>query len=632
MTGEASQLINLKWKPTGFITYGDNNRVRILGVGNIGSQNKVIIKDMLLIEGLKQSLLSISQLCDRGCKITFEPKQCIIADSESTEIVLVGKRVSNVYMLNVSSIIPSMNCLLSQDDEFWLWHKRLAHIHMHHLNRIASKDLVIGLPKFKFERNKLCEACQKGKQTKSSFKPINVVSTTRPLELLHMDLFGPSRTKSLGGNYYGLLIVDDYSRFTWTLFIATKDNAYFAFKKFAKVIQNEKGCRISTIKSNHGGEFQNERFDKFCEKQGIKHNFSVPRTPQQNGVVERKNRSLEERARTLLNATDLPKYLWADAVSTACYILNRVLIQPILKKTPYELFKGRKPNISHLKVFGCKCFILNNGKNNLGKFDPKADEGIFLSYSLHSHAYRVYNRRTMVVEESMHVAFDETDHKVQESIKITADDDEPVNQKIVTDQLGKSEKDNESYEAQSIEPQDQPIESSTGATATNTELSREWRVPRNLSLDNIIGQIQKGVTTRRSMNHFRKHIAFVSQVEPKSVGEALEDRNWINAMHEELNQFARNEVWTLVPRSEEMNVIGTKWVFKNKIDEQGVIVRNKKRLVAKGYNQEEGIDFGETYAPVARLKAVRLLLAYACLKGVQITSNGCQKCFLERVH
>jgi len=138
-----------------------------------------------------------------------------------------------------------------------------------------------------------------------------------------MDLFGPSRTKSLGGNYYGLVIVDDYSRFTCTLFIATKDNAYLAFKKFAKVIQNEKGCRISTIKSNHGGEFQNERFDKFYEKQGIKHNFSASRTPQQNGVVERKNRSLEELARTLLNATDFPKYFWADVVSTTCYVLNR---------------------------------------------------------------------------------------------------------------------------------------------------------------------------------------------------------------------------------------------------------------------------------------------------------------------
>jgi len=158
-----------------------------------------------------------------------------------------------------------------------------------------------------------------------------------------------------------------------------------------------------------------------------------------------------------------------------------------------------------------------------------------------------------------------------------------MNQKIVTDQLGKSVKDNQSDEAQSIEPQDQPIEFGTGAAATSTELPREWRVPRNLSLDNIIAQVQKGVTTRRSMNHFCKHMALVSQVEPKSVGEALEDSNWINSMHEELNQFARNEVWTLVPRSKEMNVIGTKWVFKNKIDEQGVIVRNKGRLVAKGY-------------------------------------------------
>ena len=164
--------------------------------------------------------------------------------------------MSNVYTLNVLCIIPSMNCLLSRDDESWLWHRRLAHVHMHHLNRIASKDLVIGLPKLEFERNKLCETCQKGKQTKSTFKPINVVSTSRPLELLHMDLFGPSRTMSLGGNYYGLVIVDDYSLFTWTLFIVTNDTVYFAFKKFSKMIQNEKGCRISTIKSDHGANFR----------------------------------------------------------------------------------------------------------------------------------------------------------------------------------------------------------------------------------------------------------------------------------------------------------------------------------------------------------------------------------------
>jgi len=156
------------------VTYGDNNRGKILGIGNIGRNNRVIIEDVLLVKGLKHNLLSISQLCDKRYKITFEPDQCLITVSKSAETILVGKRVSNIYMLNVSCITCSMNCLISRDDESWLWHRRLAHIHMHHLNRIASKDLVISLPKLKFERNKLCGACQMGKQTKSSFKSINV--------------------------------------------------------------------------------------------------------------------------------------------------------------------------------------------------------------------------------------------------------------------------------------------------------------------------------------------------------------------------------------------------------------------------------------------------------------------------
>ena len=177
---------------------------------------------------------------------------------------------------------------------------------MHHLNRIASKELVVGLPKLKFERDKLCEACQKGKQT-NTFKPLNVISTSKPLELFHMDLFGPSRTMSLEGNYYGLVIVDDYSRFTWTFFITTKDETYHVFKRFVKAVQNEKDRNITSIKSDNGREFQNEKFDKFCSM-GIKYNFSAPRTPQQNGVIERKNRSLEELTRTMLNETELPKY------------------------------------------------------------------------------------------------------------------------------------------------------------------------------------------------------------------------------------------------------------------------------------------------------------------------------------
>ena len=198
------------------------------------------------------------------------------------------------------------------------------------------------------------------------------------------------------------------------------------FKNFAKAVQNEKKSSIVSIKSDHGREFQNEKFNRFCSKLGIEYNFSTPRTPQQNGVVERKNRSLEELARTMLHENGLPKDFWADAVSTACYVLNRVLIKPILKRTPYELFRGRKSNLSHLKVFGCKCFILNNGKDNLGKFDSKFDEGIFVGYSQHAHAYQVYNKRTMLIEESVLVNFDEANQDMQKRPETHADDESPI--------------------------------------------------------------------------------------------------------------------------------------------------------------------------------------------------------------
>ena len=160
-------------------------------------------------------------------------------------------------------------------------------------------------------------------------------------------------------------------------------------------------------------------------------------------------------------------------------------------------------------------------------------------------------------------------------------------------------------------------------------LPKEWKTPRDLTLDNVIGNIEKGVSTRKSLNNFCETMAFVSQVEPKNMNKALKDSNWILAMQEELNQFALNEVWTLVPRIPEMNIIGTKWVFKNKMDEHGVITRNKARLVAKGYNQEEGIDYDETYAPVARLEAVRLLLAFSCIKGFKLFEMDVKSVFLN---
>jgi len=271
--------------------------------------------------------------------------------------------------------------------------------------------LVRGLPKINFDKDKICEACTKGKQVKSSFKTIDVVTTQRPLELFHIDLFGPVRTASLSGKQNGFVIVDDFSRYTWVLFLKHKDEAFEAFKTFCILVQNEKESKIISVKSDHEGEFENALFKKFFDEKGISHNFSCARTPQQNGVVERKNRTLQEMARTMTSASNVEKYFWAEAINTSCYIINRVSIRKILNKTPYELWKNRKSNISYFHIFGCYCYILND-KENLGKFGSKSDKGKFLGYATNSRGYRIFNLKNQTLEISMHVVFDKFDELV----------------------------------------------------------------------------------------------------------------------------------------------------------------------------------------------------------------------------
>ena len=205
MTEDKTKFAKLELKDEGFVTYGDNNKGRILANGVIGNGSSFNIKTVLLVEGLKHNLISISQLCGKGFKVMFGPNNCFIYDAYSS-IVLIGKIVNNIYLLDLHHASFSIHCLLTKEDDIWLWHKRLCHIHMQHFNRLNRKQLVEGLPKLKFEKVRVCGACQKGKQTKVSFKPKNIVSIERSLEMLHMDLFGPSRTMSLVCNLYELVM------------------------------------------------------------------------------------------------------------------------------------------------------------------------------------------------------------------------------------------------------------------------------------------------------------------------------------------------------------------------------------------------------------------------------------------
>ncbi|KAK8957907.1 hypothetical protein KSP39_PZI000068 [Platanthera zijinensis] len=415
--------------------------------------------------------------------------------------------------------------------------------------------------------------------------------------------------------------------------------------------QIEFNTHIALIRSDHGTEFDSLLMLEFCQKEGIRHTFSAPRTPQQNGVVERKNRTLIESATTLLTDAHLPLTFWAEAVNTSNYVLNRSLIHKLKGKTPYELLKGKKPKVNYFKIFGCICFIHNNDKKYLAKFEAKADEGVFLGYSMTSKAYRVFNKCSNKIEESMHVTFDETnmsykeketstisnlqEHSISENLKqLTITEKDSLPSTIQQDtELSDNEEESQVLERSKGQQSEEPVvvpqeEITTQVDASSTPLV-DFATARDHPISQVIGDISVGVQTRNQVNQNIMHTCFLSQIEPQTIQDAEQDPNWIIAMQEELNQFERNKVWELVPRPRNQQIVGTKWVFRNKLDDQGIIVRNKTRLVAQGYCQEEGIDYDQTFAPVARLEAIRIFLAYAAHKRFKVYQMDVKSAFLN---
>ncbi|KAK2354920.1 putative mitochondrial protein [Trifolium repens] len=641
MTGDKHMFQTLTLKEGGTVGFGGNQKGNITGTGTVGNFS-LSIKDVWLVDGLKHNLLSISQFCDSGFVVKFNKDACTVIRESDESVVFRGLRKGNVYKINLSELSEQkIVCLLSLNDEKWVWHQRLGHANWRLISKLSKLSLVKGLPNLNYHSNALCGPCQIGKISKTSFKPKNIVSTSRPLELLHIDLFGPVSTASINGKKYGLVIVDDYSRWTWVKFLRVKDDAYDVFTIFCTQVQSEKSLKILKIRSDHGGEFENEPFATYCENHGIVHEFSAPRTPQQNGVVERKNRSLQEMARTMMHETKLAKHFWAEAVNTACYIQNRIYIRPILNKTTYELFKGRKPNISYFHQFGCTCYILNN-KAYKRKFDAKACKGIFICYSERSKAYRVYNSETNTVEESIHVRFDdkEPDSKMSEQhdsyagIPYQYNNPEPerASDANETSEAVLEEVSEEGSPIEASEEHDDISEDDTQTSAdTNEAPKRKFKYRSSHPEDLILGNKESPRKTRSDYQQHDSLLGLISMIEPKNVDEALSDDGWIVAMQDELNQFQRNDVWDLVPRPTHKNIIGTKWVFRNKLNEQGEVVRNKARLVAQGYSQQEGIDFTETFAPVARLEAIRLLLSYAVNNGITLYQMDVKSAFLNGV-
>ncbi|GJW97756.1 retrovirus-related pol polyprotein from transposon TNT 1-94 [Tanacetum coccineum] len=407
MTGNLKLLCNFVEKFLGTVRFGNDQFAPILGYGDL-IQGNVTIKRVYYVEGLNHNLFSVGQFCDADLEVAFRKSTCFVRDLQGNDL-LTGSRGSDLYTISLQETTSSTPiCFMAKASptQAWLWHRRLSHLNFDYITLLSKKEVVNGLPKLKYVKDQLCSSCEMSKAKRSSFKTKAVPSSKGRLNLLHMDLCGPMRVASINGKKYILVIVDDYSRYTWTLFLRSKDETPEVLKDFLTMIQRNLQAQVITVRTDRGTEFLNKTLHAYFKEEGIEHQTSTPRTPEQNGVVERRNRTLVEAARTMLSASKLPLSFWAEAVATACYTQNRSIIISTHGKTAYHIINDRKPSIKHLHIFGCTCYITRDGEN-LDKMKEKGDPCVMVGYSTQSKGYRVYNKRTRLIVESIHIKFDE---------------------------------------------------------------------------------------------------------------------------------------------------------------------------------------------------------------------------------
>nr|GEU64458.1 retrovirus-related Pol polyprotein from transposon TNT 1-94 [Tanacetum cinerariifolium] len=632
MMGNLKLLINFVEKFLGTVKFRNDKIAPIIGYGDL-VQGAIMIKRVYYVEGLNHNLLSIGQFCDADLEIAFRKSTCHIRDLKGNDL-LTGSRGTDLYSITLQDTNSSNQiCLMAKatSSQAWLWHRRLSHLNFDTINLLSKNDIVVGLPKIKFIKDHLCSSCELGKAKLNSFQSKSTLSLKRRLQLLHMDLCGPMRVASINGKRYVLIIVDDISRFTWTHFLRSKDRTPEVLIDFLRLVQR-----------------------------GF--------------------------------------HAHAEAIATACFTHNRSLVIPRHEKTPYHIINDRKPSVKFFYFFGSLCYIVRDGEN-LDKMKEKGDACIFVGYSTQSRAYRVFNKRTRVIVETIHVNFDElpqmasdyvSSNLVPECQRTTpkhnslspgpsCQDNVTQADRIVTtsheldflfspmfdERLNGSSKDvSKSSAVSTLDAANQrqqqhtiPLNNQTTpdptcqvpphapTVASLENMNQAKMITENAQVENdefiniFCTPIQdRGETlshyvdsTRRQLESDGEMCMFVLTVirtEPKNIKKATVDSAWIESMQDELHQFDRLDVWELVDRPLCKNVINMKWLWKNKRDEENTVIRNKSRLVAKGYAQKEGVNFKESFAPVARLEAVRLFSAYVAHKSFTFYQMDVKTAFL----
>ncbi|KAL7304754.1 hypothetical protein TKK_0002986 [Trichogramma kaykai] len=615
------------------IFLGDNKACRIKGSGTImidryinGKRFQGQLEDVLFIPDMKKNLISVGACTRKGFSVSFSGD--IVQFIKDSRVKGVGTRQSNnIYRMFFKVARP---CEVNIAVGSQLWHERLGHVNQKKLHEMVSKNIITGISLN--ERTTFpCDPCQTAKSHRLPFDKDRVHASCRVGEYFHSDVCGPMPEDSLGGARYFLTFKDEASGYLHVYFLRHKSDVVDKFRIFERSVNNKFGRTMRVLRSDNGREYCNHEMQKTLNKYGIRLETTAPYTPEKNGQAERVNRTVVEMVRAMMLKAKAPSFLWAEAVNTAAHIINRLSTRA-KSITPFEAWWNKKPDVSHIKVFGTLAYS-HIPKQFRKKFDPNAKRTWIVGYDGDSSNYRLYDPSSRKIVISRNVTFNE-------GIFIgTYGDEETL--AIPMPIISSPEPDSGERLSCAL---DESMQRETDADLT-TEISAgsspvRSQSPEHSSRKRKVDEMYRSNISLRDRTLIKKpkRLGLVADVatsdvfEPSTYDEATsgpDAEKWQDAIRQELQSLEKNGTWTLVPRPKDRKVIDSRWVFRFQEEKAGKPRKYKARLRARGFRQQEGIDFQETFAPVMRYDATRMMLAIAAQFDLEIIQFDVATAFLH---
>lgn len=612
-------------------------------------EKPVVLQNALYVPELRTNLMSVAKIVDKNHTVLFTAKSAVIRDLDG-KVKMVAERQGNLFFVRQAD---NQACATSHEapDRVTDWHRRLGHLNWQDMQQMAKDGSVTGLDLRSGDKLPPCTTCAAAKITVLPFHERERQANAL-LEVVHSDVCGPTRVASRGGARYFVTFTDEFSRWTEVYFMRNKSEVPEKFIEYKNMAENQTGAKIKALQSDNGGEYCNSKLDDVLRKAGIKRRLTAPHTPQQNGISERKNRTLVESARCMLAESGLPQQFWAEAISMANHVRNRCITKVLKTRTPYELWTGRKPDVKHLHHFGAKVFYLDKSINR-NKLSPKGIEGMLIGFSDTAKAYRIWNPEDKKVYISRDVRFF-PDVNEAESREIIIED-VPLAPAEAT--LPRSPVEGSDHRGKPP-PTGQTLPESNNPRRETDDQSSPARAPVQ-DVRRGRGRPSKVKTGKRGRPAKKYCTVPVEPTPEESASDEEDDPNgfpssdlgcvamnadeipfleattgsdkseWEDAIYLETRSLVSNDTFQIVNRPQDQRVIKCRTVLRNKHNAAGEITRRKARVVAKGCSQRPGVDYFDTFAPVARLGSLRVLVALAAKTGMKISQLDVECAYLH---